>query len=247
VIIKIEKGSNVVTDIILNGRPMLGLVKDPEILRLAEEALRSNMAIEETMNEFKVRVEPFEARPTVIIVGSGLVAKALARLANYLGYYVAVVGNGDVNNNDFSMATLITNNLEDLGRLVTEGSIVLIANEGGKPYDADALHIAITRGASFVGLLASQKRGAVMIAEMIRRGVSLDTIKARLHTPMGIDIGGKTAEEVALSIMAEVVMEIRHGSGKRMMEVKDPYKLLNDALEGKITEQSCSWKPSTVI
>jgi xanthine dehydrogenase accessory factor len=140
---------------------------------------------------------------------------------------------------------LVSNDLGDLEEMVTGDSIVIVANEGGKPYDVDAVHIALTRGARFVGLLASQRRGAYTIAELIRRNVPLDLIRQRLHTPVGIDIGGRTAEEVSLSILAQVVMTIRRGTGRLMSEVKDPYEFLNDALEGKISPH-CSWSPSTM-
>ncbi|WP_252901100.1 XdhC family protein [Vulcanisaeta sp. JCM 14467] len=157
---------------------------------------------------------------------------------------MAVVGSGDVNKESFSNAYFISNDLKDLEKLIDENSIVIIANEGGKPYDSEALYIALKHNAKFVGLLASQRRAAVMIAEMVRRGLSLDYVLEKLHSPVGLDVGAKTAGEVALSILAEVMMFMRNASGKPMREIKDPRKLVKDALEGRIQEQSCSWRPT---
>ncbi len=104
---------------------------------------------------------------------------------------MAVVGgNGDVDKDRFGNAYFISNDLRDLEKLVDENSIVVIANEGGKPYDAEALYIALKHNARFIGLLASQRRAAVMIADMVRRGLSLDYVLSRLHSPVGLDIGG---------------------------------------------------------
>ncbi|WP_069806448.1 XdhC family protein [Vulcanisaeta thermophila] len=244
VIVRLIRGDNVASDVIVNGKAMLGIATSDEVLKLAERALLENRVLEAVINGYKVVAEPVEPRPTIVVVGSGLIARALVDVGNAVGYYMAVVGNGDVKKDEFPNAYLVTNDLRDLEKLVGEDSVVIIANEGGKPYDADALYIALKGGARFVGLLASQKRAAYMIAEMVRRGLALDYVLNRLHSPVGLDLGAKTAGEIALSILAEVMMFMRNSSGKPMREVKDPGKYLRDALEGRIQEQSCSWRPT---
>ena len=244
VIIKIIMDNNVLSDIIINGKSLLGVATSGEVLELANRALSDGKTIEAVINGVRVVLEPVEPRPTIIVVGSGLIAEALVDVGDAIGYYVAVVGNGDVSKDSFSNAYFISNDLRDLEKLVDENSIVIIANEGGKPYDSEALYIALRRSAKFIGLLASQRRAAVMIAEMVRRGLSLDYVLERLHSPVGLDIGAKTAGEIALSILAEVMMFMRNASGRPMHEVKDPRKLIKDALEGRLQEQSCSWRPT---
>ncbi|GGI74634.1 hypothetical protein GCM10007112_09210 [Vulcanisaeta souniana JCM 11219] len=244
VIVKMVVGNNVLSDIIVNGKSLLGIVTNKEVLELANKVLTEGRTIETVINGVRVILEPVEPRPTVIVVGSGLIAKALVDVGNAIGYYVAIVGNGDIDKDRFSNAYFITNDLRDLEKLVDENSIVIIANEGGKPYDTEALYIALKHNAKFIGLLASQRRAAVMIADMVRNGISLDYVLNKLHSPVGLDIGAKTAGEIALSILAEVMMFIRNASGKPMREIKDPRKLVKDALEGRIQEQSCSWQPT---
>lgn len=244
VIVKMLVGDNVISDIVVNGKSLLGIATGNEVLELASKALAENRTIEAVINNVRVILEPVEPRPTVIVVGSGLIARALLDVGNAIGYYVAVVGNGDIDKDRFSGAYFISNDLRDLEKLVDENSIVIIANEGGKPYDAEALYIALKHNAKFIGLLASQRRAAIMIADMVRRGLSLDYVLSKLHSPVGLDIGAKTAGEIALSILAEVMMFIRNASGKPMREVKDPRKFIKDALEGRIQEQSCSWRPT---
>jgi xanthine dehydrogenase accessory factor len=63
---------------------------------------------------------------------------------------------------------------------------------------------ALSSGVPYVGLVASRRRGAAVIEELRSRGVPEDRL-ARLRTPAGLDIGAATAEEIALSILAEIV------------------------------------------
>lgn len=243
VIVRLVRGDSVVSDVVVNGKALLGVANDA-VIEVANEALAKGRVVETVIGDVRVIAEPVEVRPTIIVVGSGSIAKALVDVGGAVGFYVAVVGNGDVDERAFSNAYLVSNDLRVLERLVTGNSVVIIANEGGKPYDADALYMALRGGARFVGLLASQRRAAVMIAEMVKRGLDLDYVLARLHSPVGLDIGAKTPGEVALSILAEVLMFLRNASGRPMMEVKDPRKLLKEALEGRIQETTCNWKPT---
>jgi xanthine dehydrogenase accessory factor len=102
------------------------------------------------------------------------------------------------------------------------GAFVLMASEGGRPYDEEALYLALRAGARYVGLLASRQRAALLVASMLRREVPLNEIKKRLRSPMGLDIGAKTAGEIAVSALAEAVMELRGGTGGRCRRSKAP-------------------------
>lgn len=243
-IVSIYKGNRLERTVVTEQGVLLGSL-DPEILSLALKALEEGGVINKEIGEKKVVIEAIEPRPAIIIVGSGIIAKYLAKIGVDLGYYVGVVGNGDVKEEDFAGVYAISNTLDILDQMITEDSIVIVANEGGKPYDIEALYIAFKKNARFIGLMASQKRAALMIALLMKRGISLEEIKSKLHSPLGLDIGSKTAEEIALSILAEVVQFIRGGTGKRLKEIKDPYLLLDDALAGKI-EDKCMFIPKAM-
>ncbi|WP_338598352.1 XdhC family protein [Sulfolobus tengchongensis] len=243
-IVSIYKGNRLERTLVADGRVLLGSL-DKELIELSLQALEKGQVIQREIGNTKVVIEPIEPRPAIIVVGSGIIAKFIAKLAVDMGYYVGVVGSGDVKEEDFAGVYAISNDLNILEQMVSEDSIVIVANEGGKPYDIDALYIAMKKKARFVGLLASQKRAALMIALLMKRGIPLDEIKKRLHSPLGLDIGSKTAEEIALSILSEVVLELRGGSGKRLQEVKNPYLLLDDALAGKI-EDKCMFVPKSM-
>ncbi|MEM0373394.1 MAG: XdhC family protein [Sulfolobaceae archaeon] len=245
IITLVRKNGRVERTVYSEGKLLLGVLPK-EILELAESALNEYRRIEKEFEIGKVIIEPVEPRPSVIIVGSGTIAKALAKIASALGYYVAVVGNNDIKEEEFiNYTSFISNSVEILEQIVNETSFVVVANEGGKPYDGYATYLALKGGARYVGVLASAKRGALIIAEVLKRGLKLEEIKDRLYTPAGIDIGSKTAEEIALSILAEIVSILRGGSKRNMREVKDPYPYLKDALEGKIDGQ-CFFIPKVM-
>jgi hypothetical protein len=142
VIVKLIKGNDFASDIVINGKAMLGIASDA-IIEVANKALAENRIVDVVIGDTRVIAEPIEVRPTIIVVGSGLIAKALVDVGSAVGYYIAVVGSNDVDKDAFSNAYLISNDLRDLEKLIVNDSIVIIANEGGKPYDADALYMGL--------------------------------------------------------------------------------------------------------
>ncbi|AHC51345.1 xanthine dehydrogenase accessory factor [Sulfolobus acidocaldarius SUSAZ] len=244
-LVSIFKQDKVERTIFVDGKPLLGNLPS-EISELVNESLEKYVKVDVNTNYGRVVIEPIEPRPGVIIVGSGMIAKSLAKLGSAMGYYVAVVGNGDLPEKEFeSFTSFISNQIETLEQIVDSNSMVIVANEGGKPYDAYATYIALKKGAKYVGVLSSAKRGALIIAEVIKRGLKVEDFKDRLYAPVGIDIGSKTAEEIALSILAEIMLVLRGGSLKHLREVKNPYKFVEDALQGKI-EDKCFFIPKAL-
>src|SRR5947208_1472704 len=91
-------------------------------------------------------------------------------------------------------------------------TFIVIATRGHK-LDAHCLRAAVKTSARYVGLLGS-KRKTILIAKMLRdEGVDEDRIRA-VHAPIGLDLGGRTPAEIALSVMAELSLERHGGSGK---------------------------------
>jgi len=131
----------------------------------------------------EVFLEPRIPAPLLDVVGSTPIAEAVAILAVPLGFEVKR-----------SIAS------EPCG----PGTTALIVSSHGR-FEAESMRAALDQGVQFIGLVASRKRGAAVVAEL---DLSPEE-QLRVHTPVGIDIGARTAEEIALSIMAEVVRAIR--------------------------------------
>ena len=129
----------------------------------------------------EIYLAPRLPAPLIWICGASPIADALAALCGVLGYEVA---------------------RDDVGTLQGTTAVV-IASHGGP--EAEIIRAALDAGIGYVGLVASRVRGAAILAGL---GLS-DAERARVHTPVGLPIGAKTPAEIAVSILAEVIGEIR--------------------------------------
>jgi Xanthine and CO dehydrogenases maturation factor, XdhC/CoxF family len=237
VVVKVFDGFNVVVDAVVGGRLLLSLAP-PEVVEVAGKLGPGGKA-ELQMGRFWVQLEGVILKPTLVVVGSGEVARRISEVAAAAGFNVASLGHAASN-------VVYRGDLSDLEKLVSEGSAVVVANEGGHPSDVDAVETAIRKGAGYVALLASQRRAALVIKELLKRGIPQEVLAERLRSPAGLDIGAKTAGEIAVSIVAEVVMYYRGGTGRPMKEVKNPYEVL-DNVNDDISQYRCQWRPPRVI
>lgn len=134
----------------------------------------------------EIFLEPVLPAPLLMVQGDSPIAGALARLADLLGYQV-VDGTSDV----------------------PAGAAAVVCASHGRD-EEEVLSAALAAGVEYVGLVASRKRGDSVVAAL-----DVDEAdRARVHTPAGLDIGARTPDEVALSILAEIVSERRRASGR---------------------------------
>ena len=149
----------------------------------------------------EIYVEPFLPKALLVLVGHGPVIDTLARLGESTGYTVTVVPT------DRAAAEL-------RGLHLASSSSVVVATHG--ELDEDALAQVLATPAGYVSLVASPKRAASVVGTLRDRGVpraQLDRFKA----PAGLDIGATTPEEIAVSILAEII-HVQH-SRKREPEM----------------------------
>jgi xanthine dehydrogenase accessory factor len=77
----------------------------------------------------------------------------------------------------------------------------------------------VTSDAAYVGMIGSQRRVGTVLTHLAREGVPREALE-RVHTPIGLDIGAETPEEIAVSILAEIILVRRGGTGRRMSELR---------------------------
>jgi xanthine dehydrogenase accessory factor len=159
----------------------------------------------------EIYVEPFLPKALLVLVGHGPVIETLATLGETAGHAVSVL-TGD--------ATAALRGLS-LGST----SSVVVATHGDD--DEQALTRVLATPAGYVSLVASRKRAGAIVETLRQRGVPAEQL-ARLKAPAGLDIGAVTPEEIAVSILAEIIQARHHRPAEPAMlatalaEAKDP-------------------------
>jgi xanthine dehydrogenase accessory factor len=132
----------------------------------------------------EIFLEPRVPAPRMLVVGDSPVAEALVDLGIPLGFDVDLVAGDQAQ--------------------PAVGDVALVVASHGRG-EEPALTAALRLGVPYVGLIASRIRGAAVLASL---DVS-DEQRSRVHSPAGLDLGGRTAAEIALSVLAELVAERR--------------------------------------
>jgi xanthine dehydrogenase accessory factor len=168
-------------------------------------------------SEYEVYFAVYPAPPALIIVGAGHIAIPLTRIAHTLGYHVTVVDAREAfaTRERFPEADelLVEWPDEALGHLpLTPSTAVAVLTHDAK-FDEPALKAALASPVGYVGAIGSRGTRRERDARLRAQGVA-DEQLARLHGPIGLDIGARTPEEIALAILAEIVAT-RHGRSGR--------------------------------
>ena len=167
----------------------------------------------------EVFVEGFTTPPTLVMVGGGHVGKATADLAHTLGYRVFLVDDRPEFANEerfpYAEQTLVTGYGSWADHLtVNVNSYVVVATRGHR-YDDMALESALSTKARYIGLLGSRRKTLMIYQRLLQQGIPLERLQ-QVRAPIGLDIGGLTPEELAVSIMSEIIMVRRGGKGATM-------------------------------
>lgn len=161
----------------------------------------------------QVFIEPIEGEAVLCLFGAGHVAQPLAHMAKLAGFRVEVADDRVkfANPERFPEADLVVADaLPQAARRMTLGrnSYVVVVTRGHKG-DADVLEAVLDKPLRFVGLLGSRPKMVHVFSALEERGVALETL-ATVHTPLGLSIGAVTPEEIAVSILAEMIA-VRRG------------------------------------
>jgi xanthine dehydrogenase accessory factor len=166
-----------------------------------------------------VSIEIVEPNPTLIIAGSGHVSSSLAKLAQMLGFEIVVV-DPLAKRERFPEATQVLsdfpeNNLPNLN-ISSETYIVIVTRHKD---DLPTLRAALRTKAGYIGLIGSRRRVLQAFRLLLKEGFTQKELD-RVNAPIGLDIGAETPEEIAVSIMAEMVQRRRLGVSRPAAPMK---------------------------
>ena len=155
----------------------------------------------------EILIEPVLPRPSLLIVGASLVASALCDLGKRLGFAVSVAALTD-DVGLFSDPDQVIEGFDPRQTLRPESSFVVVASQGKR--DRDALRFALATGSPYVAFVASRRKAAKLKQDLIDGGSDAVLVE-RIRAPAGAHIGAVTPEEIALSILTDIVRERRIG------------------------------------
>ena len=169
----------------------------------------------------QIFVEPIRPEPRLILAGSGYVAQALTKLTTAIGWRVSLLDD----RSEFVQAaalpesvTLTVGDIPDLlPSLAPDAMTALVIVTRGHKVDQEALEAALATPAGYIGMIGSPGKVRTIFRKLLRKGVSPEAL-ASVHAPVGLDLGAKTPDEIALSIAAELLMWRRGGTGEPLRE-----------------------------
>ena len=167
----------------------------------------------------EVFVEPILPPAMIVVIGGGHVGKAVVHLAKWLGFRVAVSDDRQEFCNPESVPGADAYYPVPMGQLaehltITPRTYIVITSRGSS-VDVQGLPSLLDSDAAYIGVIGSRRRWLTTVKALKDKGVSDEKI-ARVHSPMGLELNAETPEEIAVSIMAEVLMLKDQGTGKQM-------------------------------
>ena len=175
--------------------------------------------------EVEIFLDPIGARPTLLVIGAGHVGRALVHLGKWLGFRVVLsddradqctpeaVPGAD----DYVCAPIHA--LPQ--RVAFDAQTWIVMPTRNMPLDVEGLPHLLDLPHAYLGVIGSRRRWVTARKQLEARGVRPEKLD-RVHSPMGLELNAETPEEIALSILAEIVMLRNRGSGRPMPVGGDP-------------------------
>jgi len=160
----------------------------------------------------EIFLEPICAARTLLICGASPIAQAILSLAGGLAYRVVVAAAKDDHVKMPGAADYIDGYVLD-GLDLCDADAAIIATQGKR--DSEALRAVLQSGAGYKGMVCSRKKRDVLQQKLVGEDAELQARFAVLNAPAGIHIGGIEPEEIAISVIAEIISDKRLGAGRR--------------------------------
>ncbi|MDQ1279448.1 MAG: putative xanthine dehydrogenase subunit [Thermoproteota archaeon] len=185
---------------------------EPKLMHIEltnEDASKEGMICGGTVDVF---VEPITPFPALLIFGGGHISFFLARMGKMLGFHVVVIDDRPeyANAERFPDADeIIAEEMNSvMKRIDVRYSSYIVIVTRGHLNDAQVLEWAITTPAVYVGMIGSKKKVQAIFSDLETKGIPRERLSL-VHAPIGLAIGSETPEEIAVSIIAEIIQVYR--------------------------------------
>jgi xanthine dehydrogenase accessory factor len=161
----------------------------------------------------EILLEPIFSEPTVYLFGAGHVSKEIAPLAKRVQFKVVVIDDREMfsNRERFPEAdeVIVSEFEKSFERFQIDPSSYIVIVTRGHLYDGFVLEQAVKTEAGYVGMIGSKKKIRILFQNLMEKGVPKERLD-RVYAPIGIDINSETPEEIAVSIVAQLI-QVRGG------------------------------------
>jgi len=160
--------------------------------------------------KIEVAIEIIEPTPKLVIIGSGHLGRALSKVGKMLDFDITVL-DPMAKKESFPEATQVVSDFVETGfpKISVEKSTYIVILTRHKD-DVPALKCSLKTNAAYIGMVASRRRVALVFNHLLKEGFTEEQL-GRVYSPVGLDIGAETPEEIAVSILGEIIKIRRIG------------------------------------
>lgn len=168
----------------------------------------------------EIFIEPIAIRPMLLVIGGGHVGKALAELGKWAGFRVVLSDDrAEYCSPDYLPGLegyLICSPSEIPDRIAIHRDTYIAAVTRGLPVDLNLMPVLLRTPAAYIGVIGSRRRWALTVKALREKHGLSEADLARVRAPIGLEIEAETPKEIAISILAEIIMVRRGGTGEPM-------------------------------
>lgn len=190
---------------------------EQRIFKKAESLLKENEPkvlvvssdkADHSWKKLEILLEPIRSEPTVYVFGAGHISQQLVPLVKKVHFKVVVIDDREIfaNRNSFPDAdeVIVSEFERSFDQITIDASSYIIIVTRGHIYDKFILEKAVKTNARYIGMIGSRRKIQILYQDLIERGIQKDILD-RVHAPIGIDINSETPEEIAVSIVAQLI------------------------------------------
>jgi xanthine dehydrogenase accessory factor len=203
------------------GSLFMGKELEERILGEADRVLRgrkieilsiSSEKIDHPWKKLEILLEPIISEPTVYIFGAGHISQQLAPFVKKVDFKTVVIDDREMfaNRERFPQSdeVIVTEFEKAFEKLIIDQSSYIVIVTRGHLYDGLILEMAVKTDARYIGMIGSKKKIQTLYQNLLRKGIPKEALD-KVHAPIGLDIHSETPEEIAVSIIAQLIMERR--------------------------------------